>query len=214
MNRITLFLTYLVFSACNEAPPVKKELGVYLDFKDSSNVYTINERYRLKGDKCKIAWEVLTSKTDKSLGLNLRYMDYISKEDGCEWSTQAKSHKEILSYLFNSYNISKLTWVRIPSLKMINPTGTWNEKIKELAAKNDEWIEYTKKYPKHKSGKSSNGLLKEELNNNLNIIQSFTDLFLPKLSLKVSGVEKVFTEKLNNQTVFYDAGLYEFRVFH
>lgn len=211
MKAIGLFFICL-FISCNETPK-PKVAEVYLDASDTTNMYTTSERYRLKEDKCNIAWVVITSKDDESWGVSLRYVDYNPKSNECEsFSSQSKTHQKILAYIFENFDTTKFTWVRTPSLKMLDPTGTWNEKIKELAAKNPEWIDYTKNYPNHKSGKSSNGLLEEELNKNLHIIKEFTELFRPKYNLEVSNVEKVFSEKRNGQSVFYDAGVYEYRV--
>jgi hypothetical protein len=218
MKNLTLLFIFVLVS-CSETPlPVvkneqTKEVAVYLDYKDNKNIFTISERYRLKGDKCNIAWTVITSKESQNVGLVLRYMHYLANDKGCKnFSSQIEVHQKILAKIFTKYDTSKFTWVRTEGMRTLNPSGEWNEKMKKLSAKNIEWIDFTRNYPNHKSQKSSNSLLKEELINNFHIIKEFTDIFLPTFSLEISSVEKVFTEKVNKQSVFYDAGIFNYKV--
>ena len=61
MTKLILLCIFL-FLSCTKTPSVKEVSEVYLDSKDISNLYTTTERYRLRGDKCLIAWEVITNK--------------------------------------------------------------------------------------------------------------------------------------------------------
>ena len=96
--------------------------------------------------------------------------------------------------------------------------------VAKAAAGNSDWDDWTKNYPKHKSKKSSNTILVEQLQK-LQILEPFYRLFNEfGVAIKLEGVEKVFAQKKSKlkfkdhlkgvtypRRIMYDAGVFYFK---
>lgn len=225
-----IYLLLLVFSSscANHSPSdqTKEKSKVYLHKPDRDNKFSGVYQYRLKDDKCNIQWSVYHKKESDKLSLSLIYHSLFLEERKCKsFSKQIDSHKEILAYIFKKHSLDKFKSLTIPSIRKINPTKEWNQRIAEVSSKNKEWLDYTRNYPNHKSRKSSNILLVETINNNELILSEFRQLFLPHLSLELKSVEKVFAYRNKDlirpvkdrsvgmkQRLMTDAGIFYFKL--
>lgn len=169
--------------------------------------------------KCPITYEISKVK-DKYIYARLRYLK------GCSlpFKLQRKTHLRILKRASNDWEIKNINSISTPSIHTINPDYSWNKEIMDAAKLNDEYLDFKKNYPNHKSRKSSNAIL-IELINERNVFEPYTNM-LSELGIifKLTHSEKVFqmnrvsAKKLRyeldgHKTLIYDAGNFTFSRF-
>ncbi len=169
---------------------------------------------------CGFSWIVRLLEDKPMWMLQLRYDSDLECSD---FSTQLVGHQEVLKSIFSKNQASVLSGIMTPSLRSVNSSSDWNVTLAQSMAINEEWADYAKNYPHHKSKKSSNQILVEAFNSSSTALE-FKELFRPYVGqLELKSVEKVFALKINDlpfkdrlsdqtfsMSLAYDAGLYYF----
>jgi hypothetical protein len=178
--------------------------------------------YSIKDSPCKLFWEVNGNKKSKGYWLRLRY----GYPSNCgNFATQKSSHTKILKVIFQKHSSKHLKSVSTPGFERVQPDLSWNIAVAKAAAQNTDWLDYTKRYPRHRSKKSSNQIFLEVVNR-IQVYRPLSDLFYPyDIQLHLKHVEKVFAQKLVKlpfarflqgvrfkNRLMYDAGMMDYSI--
>lgn len=91
----------------------------------------------------------------------MRYHWQQGQNDCPQFEKQLSLHYALLKTIFEKYSAKNMTSLLTPGLSRLQRDGSWNAKVAKLAVQNKDWLDFTENYPKHRSKKSSNQILKE-----------------------------------------------------
>lgn len=204
MNKILFFISSLLLSCTPKAVKTEPEVTVKVEapfsFEGSDKVEAL---YEFVEADCKIAWQTYATKKDQNLEVCLRNRS----ECKIPFSQVVTLHEKVITRILKDYPPAVIKSIGTGGLKSIQPDGSWNLSVARAAEQSSDYKDFRKNYPKHKSGKSSNGILTEL------IIQTqphapFKEMLAKSgLYFELGGVEKVFqTKNKQGVTLIDEAG--------
>lgn len=190
--------------------------------------------YEVVVKDCIVSWEVLvpTEEMRKYGNLTIHPTYPYNKNCALSFNKQLPINRAIFKAVFNDWNKKDFTSLDTSSFELLDPSRDWNLKIALASIKSEDYIDYKKNYPNHKSGKHINEIF-VDISNSIMVYEKLESLFREhNLSIILTGVEKVFGDKVENikphdetlynllinqgvnikKRVLYDAGSYYFNI--
>jgi hypothetical protein len=221
---------YNAMAQNNESLENNKTLSgsVTKKIENSNNLYIEKTgTYSIKEGDCSVMWgvEMARKEGQKKLTLSVRYPVGIKCRD--TFAEQLPLHRQVLGEIFKDWNKDQFRMLFLQPFERAEPDHTWNIRIAMASANSSDWEDWSRNYPKHRSGKSSNEIF-VEIANQVNAYKELAVLFEEfGLEIKLDSVEKVFAQKARelpfyqelksqglegNPSLIYDAGMNYFSI--
>ncbi len=196
--------------------------------ENSNNLYTEKiGTYSLEKDGCGICWEVSVSRDREEKNITLRTRQPVGVKCTCPFVEQLPLHRKILNEIVKDWEKNQFHTLFIGPLNRLEPANIWNIRIAAASAGSEDWVDWSKNYPSHSSGKSINQIF-VDVANQANIYRELAGLFKEfGLKIELHSVEKVFEGKAGDLPFFkelkreglegderliYDAGMIYFSI--
>ncbi len=192
------------------------------------------DTYEVISKDCIVSWDVSVPTEEMRKYANLTIYPTYPHDRNCALSfkKQLPINRAIFKAIFKDRNKKDFTGLHTFSFRVLDSSRNWSMKIALASIKSEDYIDYRKNYPNHKSGKHINEIFVDISNSNM-VYENLESLLREhNLSIMLTGVEKVFSDKVMNiqsydkqlynllikqgvnekQRVLYDAGSFYFNV--
>jgi hypothetical protein len=202
MNKLIVFISLFILS-CTSKAEIASEVVTKIQSQLLQGSNRVDTRYELTDGDCRIAWQTFSEQKGSSIEIILK------NRSECPWTfSQAdRLHEKVILRVLNDYSPSTIKTISTNGLRSLQPDGSWNLIVANAAEQSADYQDYRKNYPKHKSQKSSNGIL-VDLIHQTQVLAPFKEMLAKmNLNFELESVEKVFQSKnAKGETVIDDAG--------
>lgn len=208
----TLVVSLIFASACTRKTdlPSKEETEIRVQVKSEAPGSTdkVEALYSLKEGACVLLWQVLATKSEGGLEVQL------TNRSACDKSFEesASLHGKILDRILKDYQAPWIKSLSTGGLNSLQPNGSWRAALAKAAQASPDYQDYRKNYPNHKSQKSINDIFVELLLES-QAHKPFKSILEKRgLKFEVKEVEKVLnSQSESGETVIHDAGVFWWR---